>query len=328
MTPLQSLHTFGTEVACEQLFPIYSDQDIFDFLLKDFHPYLILGGGSNVLFTSDYKGSVLLNRIKGIEVVDEDHQSLLVSAGSGEVWHNFVMWSVGHELWGLENLALIPGTVGAAPMQNIGAYGVEQERVFHSLEAIDLAEGTTRVFYKNDCHFGYRESFFKREGKGKYFITKVNYLLSKTARAVLDYADVAQKIAAEVTSPVQIAEAVIEIRKQKLPDPKKTGNAGSFFKNPVVGIDKFNHLRSKYPNMPAYEAGQSMKLAAGWLIDQCGFKGVKAGNTGTYQNQALVLVNNGGATGSEILQFAQQIQNAVQQKFDVALEMEVNVIGS
>lgn len=328
MTSLQSFHTFGTEVACEQLFPIYSDQDIFDFLLKDLHPFMILGGGSNVLFTSDYKGTVLLNRIKGIEVVDEDHQSLLVSAGSGEVWHNFVMWSVGHELWGLENLALIPGTVGAAPMQNIGAYGVEQDRVFHSLEAIDLEEGTTRIFYKNDCLFGYRESYFKREGKGKYFITKVNYLLSKTARPILNYADVAQKVDPNVTSPSPIAEAVIEIRKHKLPDPKKTGNAGSFFKNPVVSMDKFNELKSVYTTMPAYESGQAMKLAAGWLIDQCGFKGVKAGNTGTYQNQALVLVNNGGAKGSEILQFARQIQDAVQQKFDVELEMEVNVIGS
>ncbi|HRG65989.1 MAG TPA: FAD-binding protein [Saprospiraceae bacterium] len=175
MTSLKPFHTFATDAHCVRLFTIYSTQDLYKYLADNKANFMILGGGSNVLFSDDFDGDVLLNRIKGIEVVDEDDNALLVSLGSGEIWHNFVMWSVGHGLWGVENLALIPGTVGAAPMQNIGAYGVEQDKIFHSLEAIDLEEGTRRVFYKEECGFGYRDSYFKKEGKQKYFITKVSY---------------------------------------------------------------------------------------------------------------------------------------------------------
>lgn len=328
MTSLKPFHTFGTQANCRQIVNIYSVQDIFDFLTKGENDFLILGGGSNVLFAGDYQGTVLLNRMKGIEVIDEDHEGLLVSAASGEIWHNFVMWSVAHQLWGLENMALIPGTVGAAPMQNIGAYGVEQISAFHSLEAIDLEEGTTRIFYKKDCAFGYRDSYFKQEGKGRYFITKVNYLLSKKPQAVIDYADVKALLTEDVTSPLQVAEAVISIRTKKLPDPKKIGNAGSFFKNPVIDKDIYEKLKTQFDPIPHYPAGDKIKLAAGWLIDQCGFKGKISGNTGTYQNQALVLVNHGNASGLEVLAFAKEIQHAVLNKFGIELEMEVNVIGS
>lgn len=327
MTSLKAYHTFGTEAQCQQVFTIYSVQDIYHYLADHSGPFMILGGGSNVLFVDDYHGDVLLNRIKGIEIVDEDDHGLLVSLGSGEIWHNFVMWSVAHGLWGVENLALIPGTVGAAPMQNIGAYGVEQDNKFHSLEAIDLQEGTRKVFYKEECQFGYRESFFKREGKGKYFITRVNYLLSKQAEPVLGYADVAARLEGKTIDPKAVAQEIIEIRSSKLPDPAKIGNAGSFFKNPVVDRGVADKIKINYPSAPCYDAGDKVKLAAGWLIDQCGFKGKVSGNTGTYANQALVLVNHGQARGEEIYQFAHTIREAVREKFGVELEMEVNIIG-
>lgn len=326
MTSLKPFHTFATDAHCVRLFTIYSTQDLYKYLADNKANFMILGGGSNVLFSGDFDGDVLLNRIKGIEVVDEDDNALLVSLGSGEIWHNFVMWSVGHGLWGVENLALIPGTVGAAPMQNIGAYGVEQDKTFHSLEAIDLEEGTRRVFYKEECGFGYRDSYFKKEGKQKYFITKVSYLLSKQPDPVLGYADVAKRLEGKKITPKAIAGEIIDIRSQKLPDPDKIGNAGSFFKNPVVEKNIADKLKVDYPTLPCYPAGDHVKIAAGWLIEQCGFKGEVKGNTGTYVNQALVLVNHGQASGNEIYQYAVSISEAVKEKFGIDLEMEVNII--
>ncbi|HRG19966.1 MAG TPA: UDP-N-acetylmuramate dehydrogenase [Saprospiraceae bacterium] len=326
MTSLKPFHTFATDAHCVRLFTIYSTQDLYKYLADNKANFMILGGGSNVLFSDDFDGDVLLNRIKGIEVVDEDDNALLVSLGSGEIWHNFVMWSVGHGLWGVENLALIPGTVGAAPMQNIGAYGVEQDKIFHSLEAIDLEEGTRRVFYKEECGFGYRDSYFKKEGKQKYFITKVSYLLSKQPDPVLGYADVAKRLEGKKVTPKAIAGEIIDIRSQKLPDPDKIGNAGSFFKNPVVEKNIADKLKVDYPTLPSYPAGDHVKIAAGWLIEQCGFKGEVKGNTGTYVNQALVLVNHGQASGNEIYQYAASISEAVKEKFGIELEMEVNII--
>jgi len=326
MTSLKPFHTFATDAHCVRLFTIYSTQDLYKYLADNKANFMILGGGSNVLFSDDFDGDVLLNRIKGIEVVDEDDNALLVSLGSGEIWHNFVMWSVGHGLWGVENLALIPGTVGAAPMQNIGAYGVEQDKIFHSLEAIDLEEGTRRVFYKEECGFGYRDSYFKKEGKQKYFITKVSYLLSKQPDPVLGYADVAKRLEGKKITPKAIAGEIIDIRSQKLPDPDKIGNAGSFFKNPVVEKNIADKLKVDYPTLPSYPAGDHVKIAAGWLIEQCGFKGEVKGNTGTYVNQALVLVNHGQASGNEIYQYAASISEAVKEKFGIELEMEVNII--
>jgi UDP-N-acetylmuramate dehydrogenase len=329
MVSLQPLHTFGTSNFCEKVINIYSEQDVFDFLSKDDEkPYMILGGGSNVLFTKNFDGNVLLNKIKGIEIIDEDDDAVLVKVGAGEQWHQFVMWCVAHKLWGLENLSLIPGSIGAAPMQNIGAYGVEQDACFHSLNAIDMQSGTSAIFFKHSCKFGYRESIFKRECKNQYIITHVTYLLSKHPKPVLNYADVAQQVGEEHSANIKkISDTIISIRQAKLPNPEVVGNAGSFFKNPIVSKNILDILIEKYPTIVSYPIdNEQVKLAAGWLIDQCGFKGIKEGNTGTYKNQALVLINHGGASGEEIFAFAQKIQAAVIDKFSITLEMEVNLI--
>ncbi|MBK8699541.1 MAG: UDP-N-acetylmuramate dehydrogenase [Saprospiraceae bacterium] len=325
-TNLKPHNTFGIQAQCKGIIRLYSEQDIFEFLLRQDSQYLVLGGGSNVLFRSDYDGFILKNEIKGIEIIDEDEKALLVKVGAGEIWHSLVMWSVGHNLWGLENLALIPGSVGAAPIQNIGAYGVEQNKCFHSLNAIDLEQGTTRTFYNEECNFGYRDSIFKQAEKGKFLITHVCYLLSKIPNPVLSYGDVASEVGSSTDRSEVIAEAVIRIRKNKLPNPAEIGNSGSFFKNPIISKEEFEPLQALYPGIAFYAAGAQVKLAAAWLIDQCGFKGIVDGNTGTYKKQALVIVNHGAATGKEIFAFAQKIQQAVKDRFGVVLEMEVNVV--
>jgi UDP-N-acetylmuramate dehydrogenase len=329
MVSIKNLHTFGTENFCKKVLPIYSSQDIYDFLLQnDTEKYMILGGGSNVLFTQDFDGTILHNKIKGIEIIDEDNELVLVKVGAGEHWHQFIMWTVAHKLWGLENLSLIPGSVGAAPMQNIGAYGVEQNSSFHSLNAINMTDGSSTILYKHSCEFGYRESIFKNKYKNTYFITHVSYLLSKTPKPVLNYADVAQQVGEENNTNIKkISDAIIAIRQAKLPNPDVIGNAGSFFKNPIIKEPHFLDLIKKHPNIANYPVDNDhVKLAAGWLIDECGFKGVKIGNTGTYQNQALVLINHGGASGQEIYAFAKKIQESVKDKFGVELDMEVNMI--
>jgi UDP-N-acetylmuramate dehydrogenase len=329
MVSIKGLHTFGTENFCNKILSIYSTQDIYDFLLRESNePFMILGGGSNVLFTKDFNGVVLHNKIKGIEIIDEDDESILVKVGSGENWHQFVMWAVTHKLWGLENLSFIPGSVGAAPMQNIGAYGVEQDTCFHSLNAIDMTDGSSATLFKHTCQFGYRESIFKRAYKNRYFITHVCYILSKVPKPVLEYADVATQVGEENKHNIRkISDTIISIRQAKLPNPEVIGNAGSFFKNPIIQESLFVALKDAHPNIVNYPVDSDhVKLAAGWLIDQCGFKGVTDGHTGTYKNQALVLINNGGATGQEIFSFAQKIQSSVKEKFGVVLEMEVNMI--
>lgn len=324
---LKNLNTFGIDVKCKNLVHIYSSQDIFEFILSNEEPYMVLGGGSNVLFTKDFEGTILKNEIKGFEIIDEDDQQVLIKVGAGENWHQFVMWCVSHQLWGLENLSLIPGSVGAAPMQNIGAYGTDQNTSFHSLTAIHIEEGTTSVYYKNDCKFGYRESIFKHELKDKIIITHVCYLLSKVAKPNLNYKDVQEKIG-HLPSPSirEISDAVIEIRQSKLPDPRQLGNAGSFFKNPVISKNKFEALQNQYADMPNYPAGEDVKLPAAWLIDQCGFKGKVFGQTGSHSKQALVIVNYGNASGLEVYNHAKNVQQTVFEKFGVMLEMEVNVV--
>jgi UDP-N-acetylmuramate dehydrogenase len=325
---LKKYHTFGTDAICKGLIEIYSVQDIYEFLVMEQSKFLVLGGGSNVLFLKDFDGHVLRNQIKGIEIIDEDQSQVLVKVGAGEIWHQFVMWTVAHSLWGIENLALIPGSVGAAPMQNIGAYGVEQNVCFHSLNAIEVASGTSQVFFKEDCKFGYRESIFKNEQKNKYIITHVSYMLSKIPNPILNYADVSARVGDDHRYDIQkISETIIAIRQEKLPDPKIIGNAGSFFKNPVIERATFDHLQAQYPHISCYPSGDKVKIAAAWLIDQCGFKGKTVGNTGSYKNQALVIVNHGNANGSEIFEYAQSIQKAVNEKFGIDLEMEVNLIS-
>ena len=294
-------------------------------------PLLALGGGSNLLLTRDFEGFVLKISLKGIELVGEDEYFYYVRAGAGENWHGFVQHCIAKGWAGVENLSLIPGTVGAAPMQNIGAYGVELKDVFYELQALAIADSSLHTFSHSDCRFGYRESIFKYEAKGKYIITSVTFCLRKTPQINISYGAIRQTLEAMgIAAPTiaDVSRAVIHIRQGKLPDPAHLGNAGSFFKNPEIPKAQYEELKIRYPDLPAYPTEQPdrMKIAAGWLIEQCGWKGKRVGNTGAYKNQALVLVNYGGASGAEIWQLAQQIQASVAERFGVQLQAEVNVV--
>lgn len=326
---LQDYNTMKMKAHCKGIVPIYSERGIFEVLVQGLSPLKILGGGSNILITKDLDAYVLKNEIKGIEIIDEDAEEVLVKVGAGENWHNLVMWTISQGLGGIENLALIPGCVGAAPMQNIGAYGVEQESVFHSLRAIDLQEGTSRIFFREDCQFGYRESVFKNELKEKYIITHVNYIFSKTHVLNTSYGAINSKLEEKgITAPTiaDVAEAVIEIRQSKLPDPKVIPNTGSFFKNPILGKVQFEKIKSEYESIPSYPVDEtSVKVPAAWLIEKAGFKGKQKGDAGTHKNHALVLVNYGNASGNEMLEFAHTIQDEVESKFGIRLEPEVNI---
>ncbi|MDW8205654.1 MAG: UDP-N-acetylmuramate dehydrogenase [Cytophagales bacterium] len=294
-------------------------------------PLLVLGGGSNLLFTRNFEGLVLKISLKGIELLDEDKQFYYVRAAAGENWHGFVQHCIAHGWAGVENLSLIPGTVGAAPIQNIGAYGVELKDVFEELQAIAIADGSLHTFSHSDCRFAYRESIFKHQAKGQYIIISVTFRLSKIPRINTSYGAISQTLAEMgIASPTiaEVSRAVIRIRQSKLPDPAELGNAGSFFKNPEIPKTQFEALQHQYPDMPAYPAAtpDCVKVAAGWLIEQCGWKGKRMGNTGAHRKQALVLVNYGGASGMEIWQLAQQIQASVAEKFGICLQPEVNII--
>jgi UDP-N-acetylmuramate dehydrogenase len=289
---------------------------------------LVLGGGSNVVFTGDVGGLVLLNEIAGRSVVREDAHAWYVRAGGGENWHDFVAWTLEAGMPGLENLALIPGTVGAAPIQNIGAYGLEMRTCFDSLEAVELATGETVEFDAARCAFGYRDSFFKRAGRGRFAIVAVTFRLPKTWTPRLGYADVAREleargIAAEAATPRDVFDAVVAIRRAKLPDPRALGNAGSFFKNPVISAAQCEALRAREPDLVSYpQPDGQVKLAAGWLIDRCGWKGRALGAAAVHERQALVLVNRGGASGADVLALADAIRRDVSARFGVELEAE------
>jgi UDP-N-acetylmuramate dehydrogenase len=290
----------------------------------------ILGGGSNILFTKNFDGLVLKNEIKGIKILNEDEEHIYVKAGAGESWHEFVMFCVHNDYAGIENLSLIPGNVGASPMQNIGAYGVEIKEVFHELEAFHKKEKTIRKFSLADCEFGYRDSVFKHKYAGEFVITSVTYRLNKRPVFNISYGAVKQeleKMGVQDLSIQAVSKAVINIRSSKLPDPKEIGNAGSFFKNPVIPNEQFKELKTRFPDIVSFPAGDThTKLAAGWLIEQCGWKGYRKGDAGCYPRQALVLVNYGHATGQEILQLSEQIIDSVKNKFRVDLEREVNLV--
>lgn len=290
---------------------------------------MILGGGSNILFTRDFDGLIIHNNIGGISKLSEDTDSVLLQAGGGVIWHEFVLYAVEHGYSGIENLSLIPGTVGAAPMQNIGAYGVEIKDTFHSLVAVDLSNGESRTFNLEQCHFGYRDSVFKREEKGKYIIVSVIFRLRKNPVINTSYGAIEEQLKSmgiEKPGIKDVSNAVIAIRRSKLPDPKEIGNAGSFFKNPEIPMAQYEDLKRTFPDMVAYKiANDKMKLAAGWLIEQCGWKGKRVGNAGMHARQALVLVNYGGATGEELINHARNVQKSVKEKFGVEIEMEVNV---
>jgi UDP-N-acetylmuramate dehydrogenase len=325
---LRSYNTFGID-ATARYFATFANQDQLAELL-DFTPAppLILGGGSNVLFTRDIDGLVLKNEIAGIELVHEDEEHVYVKVGAGEVWHSFVQYCLGRGWAGVENLSLIPGSVGAAPMQNIGAYGVEIRDVFHELEAYSIEEHKVYTFTCNDCEFGYRESIFKGKYKDQMIILNVTFRLNKAPVFHTSYGDIRQqleKMGVNELSIRAVSEAVIHIRQSKLPDPKQIGNAGSFFKNPTVSKEKFEELQVRYPAIVAYPRPVGIKLAAGWLIEQCGWKGFRRGDAGCHAKQALVLVNYGNATGREIYDLSEEILHSVEEKFGVRLEREVNI---
>lgn len=330
---LQQFNTFGIAVSAKYFAEVFSPTD-FRELISDpkfkSEKKLILGGGSNMLFTKDFDGLVIKNSLRGIEVLEEDAYHVWIRAAAGEVWHQFVMFCVERNLAGVENLSLIPGLVGAAPMQNIGAYGVEVKETCEEVEAFQLSTGERTVFKNAQCEFGYRESVFKNKFKDQFFISSVTFKLSKIFKPRINYGDVRKTLedirATDITIKA-VSDAVIRIRTSKLPDPKDIPNAGSFFKNPVVSKKKFSELISKHPLMPNYpDRGGMMKVPAGWLIEQCGWKGKRIGNTGVHAKQALVLVNYGGASGEDIFAVAVQIQKSVNEKFGVELQTEVNII--
>jgi UDP-N-acetylmuramate dehydrogenase len=330
---LRSYNTFGIDVNAKQFVEVNTLEELCvlcaAFNLSD-RRLLILGGGSNVLLTGDFDGMVIRINLKGIEVLKEDEDHVWIKSMAGEVWHEFVMHCVEHGWGGVENLSLIPGYVGAAPMQNIGAYGVEIKDTFESLEAVEIATGEIITFSNPDCRFGYRESIFKQEAKGQYIIASVTFRLNKKPNFNTSYGAITQTLEEKGIKELSIkaiSDAVIHIRQTKLPDPKALGNAGSFFKNPEIPAEQFNELKVKFPGMVGYPAGEHhIKVAAGWLIEQCGWKGKVVGNTGSHKQQALVLVNYGNATGAEIWELAMEIQRSVNEKFGITIQPEVNVI--
>lgn len=332
---LKPFNTFGIEVFAEFFTSIYCVEDFVE-LLTEHHALitkglLIVGGGSNLLLSKDINGLVVKNEIKGITIEKEDEQSVWIKAGGGEVWHDFVEYTVNKGWGGLENLSLIPGTVGAAPMQNIGAYGTEIKDCFDYLEALNLATHQLERFDAKRCDFGYRESFFKHEGKGNYLITSVCFKLNKHAQLNTSYGVINEILSKNgVLSPSvkDVSQAVIEIRRSKLPDPREIGNSGSFFKNPTIPKEQAAQVKANFPGIPSYsvEGSTDVKFPAGWLIEQAGWKGYREGDAGVHAKQALVLVNYGRATGKEIIALSEQIKKSVKAKFGIQLETEVNIL--
>lgn len=328
---LKPYNTFGIDANAKQFVEITDTAQISELhsnnLLNDI---FVIGFGSNMLLTSDIDKLVLKISTKGKEIISESNNKVIVKAAAGEDWPEFVLWSIDKGLYGLENLSKIPGNVGTSPIQNIGAYGTEIKDTFYKLEAFEIATGKTKTFYNADCNFGYRESIFKKEEKGKYIITDVYFELEKKGELNLSYGAIKSKLEEKgITNPTpkDVSDCVIEIRKSKLPDPKEIGNSGSFFKNPVISADAFNVIKQKYPDAPSYtlENG-NIKVPAGWLIEKSGWKGFRKGDAGVHEKQALVLVNYGNAKGKEILDLANEIRKDISDKFGIDLEIEVNII--
>lgn len=328
-TSLLPYNTFGIDVKSKHFIDVKSIDELQAVINQNqLENLLVLGGGSNLLLTKDFEGLTLRIQNRGIEIVEQDDRKVRVKVAAGENWHDFVLWCLENDLGGVENLALIPGNVGAAPIQNIGAYGVELREVFESCEAISIDTGKVKIFKKDECDFGYRNSIFKNTLKGKYIIFSVQFNLNKPPHALnISYKGLSEKLEGKIHNIQSIAQAVIEIRSSKLPDPKKIGNCGSFFKNPVISLIKFNDLKQQYPDIPHYpDQLNKIKIPAAWLIDTLGYKGYRNQEAGVHPNQALVLVNYGNATGAEIKKLAQQIRNKVKEKFAINLEFEVNIL--
>jgi len=330
---LKPFNTFGIEASTSLFTEWNSVTDVVEYAqsteLKK-HPRLILGGGSNMLLTQDFDGLAIKNNILGRKVLSNTEKQAIVKIGGGEVWHEIVLWTISQGWNGMENMSLIPGSMGAAPIQNIGAYGKELKDVFVELEAVNLETGEIRIFTKEECDFGYRNSVFKNELKGQFVIVSVTLQLSKVADFNVSYGTISKEIESKGITELSakaVSDAVIAIRRSKLPDPKELGNSGSFFKNPIIPQSDYDEVKYEHPNLPAYPAGEGLvKVPAGWLIDQAGWKGKRVGNCGVHSKQALVLVNYGGASGNEIFQLSEDIIADVIQKYGIELEREVNVI--
>jgi UDP-N-acetylmuramate dehydrogenase len=331
---LKPFNTFSIAAKARYFVSVSKESDFKELLNTQVYKnnrVLILGGGSNMLLTRDFEGLVIQNSLKGIEVVDSNEHHVTLKVAAGEAWHDLVMYAVDHNWGGLENLSLIPGTVGAAPMQNIGAYGVEVKEVITRVDAIDRSNGKLKMFSNSECMFGYRESVFKHDLKEKFFISSVTLsLTNNTHHLNTSYGAIADTLKSmNVLQPTikNVSDAVISIRQSKLPDPKKIGNAGSFFKNPTISINQYNKLKEEFKAIPGYiSENQDVKVPAGWLIEQCGWKGKRINDIGVHQHQALVLVNYGNGSGDEILQLSKNIIASVNDKFGIQLIAEVNII--
>jgi len=326
---LKKHNTFGINASAESFVEVFSTDELKAVLKENSDPIFILGGGSNLLLRKDVEGLIIKNQIFGKKIIKETEDNVLIEIGGGENWHEFVLYTLKNGWSGVENLSLIPGTVGASPIQNIGAYGVELKDVFESLQAIDLQTLEEVNFSKKECKFGYRDSIFKRDLKGKMFITKVTFQLSKKPVINIAYGAIQEILNQKnISNPTSkdVSNAVIEIRQSKLPDPAKLGNSGSFFKNPEIAKEQFLKVQKRFPNIVFYplENGQ-IKVPAGWLIEQAGWKGKRIGDCGSHAKQALVLVNYGEATGAEIWELAMKIQASVFEKFDINITPEVNI---
>ena len=329
---LKPFNTFGIDVTANYFVSVSTIEELKQILsLKEYPNKLILGGGSNMLLTKNFDGLVIHINLKGIEIVSQDDDFVFVKANAGENWHEFVVWCINNDFGGVENLSLIPGNVGTAPIQNIGAYGVELKDVFESCETISIEKQNLETFKKPECHFDYRNSVFKSEVKGKHIITSVTFKLSKqNHRLHINYGTITSELEVmQITNPTiqDISRAVISIRESKLPNPKVIGNSGSFFKNPLVSKTHYHNLLQNFEDLPSYAVSDNeVKIPAGWLIEKAGFKGKRFGNYGVHKNQALVLVNYGNANGNDILNLSQLIQKTIKQLFDISIEAEVNIL--
>lgn len=329
---LLSHNTFGMDIKASLFIEYTSVEELKEILRR--YPleegcWLHIGGGSNLLFKGDYPGIILHSAIKGYEILEENEQEVIVRVGAGEVWDDFVAYSVEKGWYGAENLSLIPGEVGASAVQNIGAYGMEAKDLIVNVETVEVATGEERIFTNAECAYAYRESAFKLSLKGKYIVTKVSYRLKKTPCYHLDYGNVRAELEKSgiALTLSNVREVIIKIREGKLPDPKVQGNAGSFFMNPIVPRGQFEALLAEYPQMPHYVVdAEWVKIPAAWMIDQCGWKGKRLGNAGVHDKQALVLVNAGGATGEEVIRLSEAIQKSVFDKFGIRISPEVNFI--
>ncbi len=329
---LKPYNTFGIDVLAKHFVSVSSLDELKSILsLKAYPNKLILGGGSNMLLTKNQDALVIHINLKGITIISEDEDFAIVKANAGENWHEFVLWCLKHDFGGIENLSLIPGNVGTAPIQNIGAYGVELKDTFVSCEAISLETNKIESFSKSDCHFGYRNSIFKQGKKGKYIITNVTFKLNKKPHKLnIDYGSITSQLKEmQIETPTiqDVSQAVIAIRESKLPNPKEIGNSGSFFKNPIISKAHYSSLIESFPKIPSYiMSDDEIKIPAGWLIEKAGFKGKRFGDYGVHKNQALVLVNYGSAKGTDILNLSKLIQKTVKRLFDISIEAEVNIL--